>query len=132
MESDNKVDTLAPFRTTYRGTFIVAGGFKADDGAQAVASGAADLVAYGRWAGCTAGVDWVMGWEWRRSRHRRDGHVRDGLGGGRPGGVRQVGAGAVRCTAGRACRTAGRTCTLLALRTPKSYAHCCTMWYRVA
>ncbi|PNW86066.1 hypothetical protein CHLRE_03g210513v5 [Chlamydomonas reinhardtii] len=43
------VDTLAPFRSVWKGTFIVAGGYKAENGAPAVANGHADLVAYGRW-----------------------------------------------------------------------------------
>ncbi|KAG2436731.1 hypothetical protein HXX76_006255 [Chlamydomonas incerta] len=42
-------DTLAPFRSVWKGTFITAGGYKAENGAPAVAEGHADLVAYGRW-----------------------------------------------------------------------------------
>ncbi len=40
--------TLEPFRKVWHGPFITAGGFGAEDGAQAVSSGHADLVAYGR------------------------------------------------------------------------------------
>ncbi|KAG2441422.1 hypothetical protein HYH02_010010 [Chlamydomonas schloesseri] len=43
------VDTLAPFRSVWKGNFITAGGYKAANGAPAVANGHADLVAYGRW-----------------------------------------------------------------------------------
>ncbi|KXZ53522.1 hypothetical protein GPECTOR_7g972 [Gonium pectorale] len=49
VESGNHADSLEPFRRAYQGTFIAAGGYKADSGAAAVASGHADLVAYGRW-----------------------------------------------------------------------------------
>lgn len=43
-------DSLAPFRQAYRGTFITAGGYKTgQQGADAVATGCADLVCYGRW-----------------------------------------------------------------------------------
>jgi hypothetical protein len=38
-----------PRRQAYKGTFIVAGGFGRESGAKAVASGAGDLVCYGRW-----------------------------------------------------------------------------------
>ncbi|KAJ3326070.1 hypothetical protein HDU76_013032 [Blyttiomyces sp. JEL0837] len=51
-DSANPVDeklTLKPFREVYKGTLIVAGGFKPDTGAAAVESGAGDLVAYGRY-----------------------------------------------------------------------------------
>eukprot|EP00887_Chlorella_sp_A99_P005008 scaffold4.g5008.t1 len=41
--------SLDPFRKVYRGTVIAAGGYKRDDAATAVASGRADLVAFGRW-----------------------------------------------------------------------------------
>lgn len=49
VEVDDPVDTLKPFREVYKGTFITAGGFDRLSGPKAVASGAADLVAYGRW-----------------------------------------------------------------------------------
>ncbi|EFJ47936.1 hypothetical protein VOLCADRAFT_81300 [Volvox carteri f. nagariensis] len=48
-EVESSSDSLEPFRRVYKGTFITAGGFKADTGAAAVTSGQADLVAYGRW-----------------------------------------------------------------------------------
>ncbi|GLI60109.1 hypothetical protein VaNZ11_002155 [Volvox africanus] len=48
IELDRSPDSLEPFRRVYKGTFIAAGGFKADTGAAAVARGHADLVAYGR------------------------------------------------------------------------------------
>lgn len=41
---------LYPDLPLMQGNFIAAGSYLADNGAQAVASGAADLVAYGRWA----------------------------------------------------------------------------------
>lgn len=42
-------DSLVPFRQAYRGTLIVAGGYKnAASGGDAVASGHCDLVCYGR------------------------------------------------------------------------------------
>ncbi|KAG2441413.1 hypothetical protein HYH02_010001 [Chlamydomonas schloesseri] len=42
-------ESLLPFRAVWKGTFIAAGGFRPGSGAQAVASGHCDLVAYGRW-----------------------------------------------------------------------------------
>ncbi|GLC42802.1 hypothetical protein PLESTB_001419400 [Pleodorina starrii] len=49
IDLDSSPDSLAPFRRVYKGTFITAGGFKAENGAEALADGEADLVAYGRW-----------------------------------------------------------------------------------
>ncbi|CAH8294739.1 unnamed protein product [Eruca vesicaria subsp. sativa] len=40
---------LVPMRKAFKGTFISAGGFKKEDGNEAVAEGRTDLVAYGRW-----------------------------------------------------------------------------------
>ncbi|GFQ00585.1 putative 12-oxophytodienoate reductase 11 [Phtheirospermum japonicum] len=41
--------SLLLMRMTFKGTFIVNGGYKRDDGNKAVEDGCADLVAYGRW-----------------------------------------------------------------------------------
>ncbi|KAL1206555.1 12-oxophytodienoate reductase 1 [Cardamine amara subsp. amara] len=41
--------TLEPMRKAFQGTFIVGGGYKREDGNEAVAKGRTDLVAYGRW-----------------------------------------------------------------------------------
>lgn len=49
MERDGPIhDSLEPFRKIWKGTFIVAGGFKRDTAIHAIASGHADLVAAGR------------------------------------------------------------------------------------
>lgn len=49
VDADSTLDSLAPFRQAYHGgVFISAGGFTREAGAAAVASGATDLVAYGR------------------------------------------------------------------------------------
>lgn len=47
----DKFDTkwsLTPIRKAFKGTFIVAGGYDRSEGNEAISSGAADLVAYGR------------------------------------------------------------------------------------
>ncbi|KAK9095851.1 hypothetical protein Sjap_021348 [Stephania japonica] len=41
--------TLQPMRKTFKGTFIVAGGYTREEGNKAIADGRADLVAYGKW-----------------------------------------------------------------------------------
>ncbi|GFQ00583.1 12-oxophytodienoate reductase 1 [Phtheirospermum japonicum] len=41
--------SLLPMRMAFKGTFIVNGGYKRDDGNRAVEDDCADLVAYGRW-----------------------------------------------------------------------------------
>ncbi|KAL5993300.1 12-oxophytodienoate reductase 1 [Asimina triloba] len=41
--------SLSPMRKAFRGTFIAVGGYDREDGNQAIASGYADLIAYGRW-----------------------------------------------------------------------------------
>ncbi|KAI3428554.1 hypothetical protein D9Q98_007376 [Chlorella vulgaris] len=41
-------DSIASFRSVYNGTLISAGGFNAENGAKAIASGHCDLVCYGR------------------------------------------------------------------------------------
>ncbi|KZV37324.1 12-oxophytodienoate reductase 2-like [Dorcoceras hygrometricum] len=41
-------ESLAPMRKSFKGTFIVAGGYDREDGNKAVAENRADLVAYGR------------------------------------------------------------------------------------
>lgn len=48
VDNDTPTDSLAPFRTAYKGTFMSAGGFTRAGGAEALQSGAVDLVAYGR------------------------------------------------------------------------------------
>lgn len=48
VDEESPTDSLAPFRQAYKGVFIAAGGFTPKTGADAVASGHADLVAYGR------------------------------------------------------------------------------------
>lgn len=48
---ENPTGSLEPFRKVFNGPFITAGSFKAETGAEAVQSGHADLVAYGR--------DWI-------------------------------------------------------------------------
>ena len=35
-------------RTTFKGTFLATGGYDRDDGNEAISSGKADLIAYGR------------------------------------------------------------------------------------
>lgn len=40
--------SLTPMRMTFKGTFIVAGGYNRDDGNEVIASDGADLVAFGR------------------------------------------------------------------------------------
>lgn len=40
--------SLTPMRMAFEGTFIVAGGYNRDDGNEVIASGGADLVAFGR------------------------------------------------------------------------------------
>eukprot|EP00897_Mesotaenium_endlicherianum_P003077 jgi/Mesen1/2798/ME000172S01948 len=47
-EVDAGTQTLAPFRKAFKNTFIAAGGFKAENGSEAISSGVADLVTYGR------------------------------------------------------------------------------------
>ena len=42
-------ENLLSMRKAFKGTFIVAGGYDREEGNRAVASGYADLVAYGRW-----------------------------------------------------------------------------------
>lgn len=46
-ESETRYSTL-PIRKAFKGTFISAGGFKKDDGNDAIGNGKADLIAYGR------------------------------------------------------------------------------------
>ena len=41
--------SLAPFRKAFKGPFIAAGGFTPQSAVKEVASGAADIVAIGRW-----------------------------------------------------------------------------------
>lgn len=41
--------SLLPMRKAFEGTFMVAGGYDREEGNKAIASGYADLVAYGRW-----------------------------------------------------------------------------------
>ncbi|RAL42986.1 hypothetical protein DM860_009768 [Cuscuta australis] len=41
--------SLLPMRDAFNGTFLVAGGYDREDGANAIAENRADLVAYGRW-----------------------------------------------------------------------------------
>ncbi|KAL5993299.1 12-oxophytodienoate reductase 1 [Asimina triloba] len=41
--------SLSPMRKAFKGTFIAVGGYDREDGNQAIASGYADLIAYGRW-----------------------------------------------------------------------------------
>ncbi len=41
-------DSLAPFRQIWKGTFIAAGNYKRESGAEAIKDGSADVVAYGR------------------------------------------------------------------------------------
>lgn len=41
--------TLDPFRKVWDGLFLAAGGYTAKSGAEAIASGHADLIVYGRW-----------------------------------------------------------------------------------
>ena len=48
IESDDEAIAAASLRKLYRGTIVAAGGFSADSAEQIVASGAADLVAFGR------------------------------------------------------------------------------------
>uniref|UniRef100_A0A5B6YYE7 NADH:flavin oxidoreductase/NADH oxidase N-terminal domain-containing protein n=1 Tax=Davidia involucrata TaxID=16924 RepID=A0A5B6YYE7_DAVIN len=43
-----KTSLLLPMREAFKGTFIVAGGYDRDDGNEVIASGGADLVAFGR------------------------------------------------------------------------------------
>ncbi|MED6119235.1 12-oxophytodienoate reductase 1 [Stylosanthes scabra] len=47
-KSETVKDTLLPIRKAFNGTFIVAGGYNRSDGNKVLASGGADLVAYGR------------------------------------------------------------------------------------
>ncbi|KAM7280869.1 hypothetical protein ACFE04_008003 [Oxalis oulophora] len=42
-------DSLVPMRKAFHGSFIVAGGYKKEDGNKAIAEDRGDLVAYGRW-----------------------------------------------------------------------------------
>jgi len=42
------VESLWPMRKAYKGTFVVAGGYSAEEGNEAIRSGKADLVVYGR------------------------------------------------------------------------------------
>ncbi|KAL4304527.1 hypothetical protein GQ457_10G022560 [Hibiscus cannabinus] len=44
----NRPRSLLPMRQTFKGTFIVAGGFDREDGNKAIADNSADLVAFGR------------------------------------------------------------------------------------
>ncbi|PRW44569.1 12-oxophytodienoic acid reductase [Chlorella sorokiniana] len=48
LPADQIKESLAPFRKVYKGPLIVAGGHTAATGGEAVGSGAADLVCYGR------------------------------------------------------------------------------------
>ncbi|CAI5469801.1 unnamed protein product [Closterium sp. Yama58-4] len=41
-------ETLEPFRKAFKGPFIAAGGYKRENGMEAIESGAADLITYGR------------------------------------------------------------------------------------
>ncbi|WVZ85798.1 hypothetical protein U9M48_032670 [Paspalum notatum var. saurae] len=41
--------SLRPMRDVFQGTFIVAGGYDREDGNEAIVTGYADLIAYGRW-----------------------------------------------------------------------------------
>lgn len=47
---EDAAKSLDPFRKVWRGTFIAAGGYKRDNAMEAVQSGHADLVAFGRLA----------------------------------------------------------------------------------
>ncbi|XP_072078188.1 putative 12-oxophytodienoate reductase-like protein 1 isoform X1 [Arachis hypogaea] len=47
-KSDTAKESLLPIRKAFNGTFIVAGGYNRSDGNKVLASGGADLVAYGR------------------------------------------------------------------------------------
>lgn len=40
--------TLAPFRSIWKGTFLAAGGYERDDSMKAIESGHADLIVFGR------------------------------------------------------------------------------------
>ncbi|KDP36779.1 hypothetical protein JCGZ_08070 [Jatropha curcas] len=48
-DSHHTNQSLLPMRKAFRGTFIVAGGYTRESGNQVIASGGADLVAFGRW-----------------------------------------------------------------------------------
>jgi 12-oxophytodienoic acid reductase len=41
--------SLRPMRDAFEGTFVVAGGYDREDGNEAITTGYADLIAYGRW-----------------------------------------------------------------------------------
>ncbi|KAF8703213.1 hypothetical protein HU200_032002 [Digitaria exilis] len=41
--------SLRPMRDAFKGTFIAAGGYDREDGNEAISTGYADLIAYGRW-----------------------------------------------------------------------------------
>jgi 12-oxophytodienoic acid reductase len=47
-EKSETLHSLLPMRKAFRGTFIVAGGYKREDGNNAIAENHADLVVYGR------------------------------------------------------------------------------------
>jgi 12-oxophytodienoic acid reductase len=47
-EKSETIHSLLPMRKAFRGTFIVAGGYKREDGNNAIAKNHADLVVYGR------------------------------------------------------------------------------------
>lgn len=49
LPDDQVKESVQPLRTACKAPFIAAGGFSRESGAQAVASGHADLIAYGRW-----------------------------------------------------------------------------------
>lgn len=48
-DSQETKHSLLSMRNAFKGTFIVAGGYKRENGNAVVASGGADLVAFGRW-----------------------------------------------------------------------------------
>lgn len=48
MDVENVAESLTPFRKVWKSTLISAGGFQAKSGAEAIASGHADLIAFGR------------------------------------------------------------------------------------
>ena len=45
---DDALDQMLPIRKAYKGSFIVGGGYTRESGNQAIESGQADLIAYGR------------------------------------------------------------------------------------
>ncbi|KAA8538708.1 hypothetical protein F0562_028311 [Nyssa sinensis] len=47
-EKNDTKNSVLPMREAFKGTFIVAGGYTRDDGNEIIASGGADLVAFGR------------------------------------------------------------------------------------